>query len=293
MPSAWYVKPVSGDVTHDEVLSEEVLGELSDDAIAGSWRIWQRVRGHRYSIDDVATAREALLERPGARSAIDLGCGIGSVLLMLAYKLPEARVVGVEAQAISFELARRNVARNLPPGDSRVTLIRGDLREVTRTLGERFELVTGTPPYFDPRKSSPSTDSQRTYARIEMRGGIEDYLAAGARVLAPGGRMVVCGDAKRPDRAIAGAAAAGLALVAQRDVVPRDGKDALFAIWTLARADEHDAPMERRPPIVARTAGGARTEDAHALRRFFDLPVNEDEAASPQLRARLGGPRRT
>lgn len=267
-----------------EVIGEEAIGELSDDALAGPWRIWQRVRGHRYSIDDVATAREAVLARPDARSAIDLGCGIGSVALMVAYKLPEARVVGVEAQALSLELARRNVARN--GLEARVSLMHGDLRDVTRALDARFDLVTGTPPYFDPAKSSPSTDSQRTYARIEMRGGIEDYLAAGARVLAPGGRMVVCGDAKRADRAIAGAAAAGLALIAQRDVVPREGKGALFAIWTLAREDEWNATMEMRAPIVARTAEGARTEGAHALRRFFDLPVNEDEAASPRLRER-------
>lgn len=265
-------------------VTEEEIGELSDDAIAGDFRIWQRVRGHRYSIDDVATAREALLARPSAASAIDLGCGIGSVTLMLAYALRDARIVGVEAQAISLELARRNVARNQLEG--RVSLVHGDLREVTRGMDSRFELVTGTPPYFDPRKSSPSTDAQRTYARIEMRGGIEDYLAAGARVLAPGGRMVVCGDARRPERALAGAAAAGLEMVAGREVVPREGKGALFTVWTFARQGEGGGALETRPPIVARTAEGARTEDAHALRRFFDLPVNEDEAPSPRARAR-------
>ena len=63
------------------------LGELTDDAIAGDWRIWQRRRGHRYSLDDVATAATAVRTRPAAESYLDLGCGLGSVLLMVSYKL--------------------------------------------------------------------------------------------------------------------------------------------------------------------------------------------------------------
>lgn len=266
---------------------EPDLGELSDDAIAGAWRVWQRVRGHRYSLDDVATAWEAAHEGRaiGAARALDLGCGIGSVTLMLAHALPEATLVGIEAQAISIELARRNVARNGLA--ERIVLVHGDMREVAPRLDARFDLVSGTPPYFDPAKSSPSTDAQRTHARIEMRGGVETYLAAAARVLAPGGRVVVCGDARRPDRVLSGAAAVELAPIARRDVVPREGKGPLFTIWTLARAGAVAASaIEERAPIVARTAEGARTEQAHALRRFFGLPVNEREAASPPTRER-------
>jgi hypothetical protein len=37
---------------------------------------------------------------------------------------------------------------------------------------------------------------------------------------------------------------------------------------------------------VARDRDGARTADAAALRRFFDLAIDEHEPASPRLRAR-------
>jgi len=245
--------------------------ELTDDAIAGDWRVIQRRRGHRYSLDDMATAWEAARARPHARRYLDLGCGIGSVLLMVGYKLRPERVVGIEAQRVSFELACRNVARNGLDAE----LIEGDLRE--ERLDERFDLITGTPPYFAPGTATPSPDAQRTYARIEMRGGIEDYLAAAARALAPGGAFVACCDAKRPDRALEGAAAAGLAPVRRRDVVPRDGhKGPLFALWTFEREGE----LTVEPPLVARDADGARTEAHHDLRRFFDLPVNRAEPAS-------------
>ncbi|MCB9595678.1 MAG: methyltransferase [Sandaracinaceae bacterium] len=248
------------------------MDELTDDAIAGPWRILQRRRGHRYSLDDVATAFEAVNARPRAARYLDLGCGIGSVLLMVRYKLGPVPVVGVEAQAISLELARQNVARNGVDAE----LVAGDLREVS--LDGAFDLVTGTPPYLPPASASPSTDDQRTYARIEMRGGIEDYVAAAARALAPGGVFVGCCDARRPDRALAGASAAGLVAIRKRDVVPRAGrKGALFTVWTFA----HEGELVEAPPLVARDEDGGRTEMAHALRAFFDLPVNRDEPPSP------------
>ena len=185
--------------------------ELTDDAIAGPWRLFQRRRGHRYSLDDVTTAWVAARARPNAMRYADLGCGIGSVLLMVAYKLPsEAELSAVEAQAMSHDLARRNLERN--GLDARARLVHGDLRDpaLSEKIGGSFDLVTGTPPYFPPDRGSPSTDEQRTYARLEMRGGVEEYLAAAAPLLAPAGRFVVCCDARRPERALEGGRKAGL-----------------------------------------------------------------------------------
>lgn len=257
--------------------------ELTDDAIAGSYRVLQRRRGHRYSIDDVATAWEAARARPSAASHLDLGSGIGSVLLMIAHKLPHARLTAIEAQEISYALLTKNVARNgLAP---RTSLHHGDLRDealLASLDGAPFELVTGTPPYMPKEQGTLPPDSQRAHARMELRGGVEAYLAAASRVLSPGGRFVVCADARTPARAIEGGRAVGLTAVRRRDVVPRAGlKGALFTVWTFARAGEHDGPTEIAAPLVARDEDGARTEAAHALRRFFDLPVNEAEAPSP------------
>ena len=43
---------------------------LTDDAITADFRIWQRRRGHRYSLDDVATAWVAVQARPAARRVL-------------------------------------------------------------------------------------------------------------------------------------------------------------------------------------------------------------------------------
>ncbi|MGD8858828.1 MAG: methyltransferase [Myxococcales bacterium] len=271
--------------------------ELTDDALTGDFRVYQRRRGHRYSLDDTVTAWVAARARPGARRVLDLGCGLGSVLLMLAYKLPRAQLWGLEAQAESFELARRNVARNRV--DGRVRLFRGDLRDDSplsqildeaREAGEpAFELVTGTPPYQPPGQGTVSPDPQRAHARVELRGGVEDYLQAAARAVAPGGLVVVCADARTPERVQEGACEAGLRLLTRQDVVPAaEYRRPLFGVFTLTRlvGDGDDGRQGRAPrhlpDLIARNADGSRGEDVRALRRFFDLPIRDDEAPSPR-----------
>lgn len=255
---------------------------LTDDAITARFRVFQRVRGHRYSLDDVAVAWEAARARPGARRAIDLGTGLGSVLIMLAHALPEAELAAVEAQDVSFALLRRNLARNALT--ERVRVHHGDLREPSAYahLGRDFDLVTGTPPYFPKETVTLPPDSQRAHARVELRGGVESYLAAAARLVAAEGLVVVCADAQRPERVIEGARVAGLSPRTRRDIVPREGKSALVGVWTL---DRSGGPLTQLPDLVARDAAGARTPVQHELRALFGLTI-DDPNASPGVRAR-------
>jgi tRNA1(Val) A37 N6-methylase TrmN6 len=256
------------------------LGELSEDAIAGPFRIVQRVRGHRYSLDDVITAWEAATTQPTALNCLELGTGIGSVLLMLAYKLASAQFVAVEAQRNSFRLATENVARNGLA--ERVRLVHADFRDVAFSDDARFDLITGTPPYVPPGQATPSADAQRAFARQEMRGGVEAYVSVAGPLLAAHGRLVVCADARSPERVEKSAENVGLRIVRRRDVLPRLAKkSALFSVFTLAHRAVAEAATPERLVWAARDAAGARTQDYLAIRAFFDLPQAEGEKASP------------
>ena len=82
--------------------------------LAGDWRILQKRRGHRWSLDDLVTAAFAaeVAGTTATAGILDLGCGIGAVLLLLAWRFPNARLTGVEAQAESLALARRSIEWN-------------------------------------------------------------------------------------------------------------------------------------------------------------------------------------
>lgn len=246
------------------ILRDPVLGPLTDDRLTRDVRVFQRAKGHRFSSDDVVTAFVAYRARPEARRVLDLGTGLGSVLLLLGWKLRDAELCGVEAQAVSYELLERNVARS--GFAERIRIRHGDLRDqvTLANFAGPFDLITGTPPYFPPEAALDAEDEQRAYARIEYRGGVEAYIGAGAPRLAPGGALVLCGDARAGARVEQAGRALGLSLSERVDVVARAGKDPLFAVWTLSRAN---APFSAET-LMLRGPGGEVTADAHALRAF-------------------------
>ncbi|HEY6079454.1 MAG TPA: methyltransferase [Polyangiaceae bacterium] len=258
-------------------LVDPVLGPLTDDLLTRDVRVYQRAKGHRFSSDDVATAYVAYQAAPQARRVLDLGCGLGSVLLQLAWKLPHAELLGVEAQPMSFALLGRNVARS--GFAKRVRIVHADLREpfASSEPGERFELVTGTPPYFPTHAALDAEDEQRARARVEYRGGIEAYVEAGARLLDERGALVLCGDARADQRAQGSGLAAGLVVRERCDVVPRAGRPTLFSVWVLRR--EPGALRSWR--LTLRDAAGEPTPDAAALRQFGGIPAYAPASAAP------------
>src|SRR3954471_971551 len=76
----------------------EVPADESLDAISGHFRIFQLKAGHRFSTDDVLTAWYGSTWAPSATRVLDLGSGIGSVATIVAWRLPGAALVTIEAQ---------------------------------------------------------------------------------------------------------------------------------------------------------------------------------------------------
>jgi tRNA1(Val) A37 N6-methylase TrmN6 len=238
--------------------------------LSGDWRILQRIDGHRWSLDDLVTAWFAVRQmraHPPLHVA-DLGCGIGAVLMLVAWCFPRARGVGIEAQDVSVGLARRSLVWN--GIDGRCEVRAGDLRDATVfPEGPIFDLVTGTPPYLSPGTATESQRIQRGPCHFERRGGIEAYCAAAAPLLAPGGRFVTCAAARQSERVVRGAGAAGLAIVAHVDVVPREGKAPLFSVYAMAAAAEGRPRAER---LVVRDRAGQRTLAFRKLRGEMGMP---------------------
>ena len=240
--------------------------------LTGDWRILQRRRGHRWSLDDLVTAWFAVRHRTAAppRRIADLGCGIGAVLLMLAWRFSDADCVGIEAQPAAVALARRSAAWNGAADRCRVQL--GDLRDAT-VLADAgsFDLVTGTPPYVPLGTGRVPTRPLQAACHLEYRGGIEAYCNSAARLLAAHGRFIVCHAAAQTARAERAAETAGLAVVERIDVIPRSGKPALFAVSAMRPCPY--VPPAVLAPLVVRDERGAWSPDFRALRGQIGMPV--------------------
>ena len=243
------------------------------DYISGYYSIFQFSKGHRFSTDDVLTAWYATQWAPRVERAADLGSGIGSVALVVAWRLPGARIVTVEAQADSVRLARKSVRYNGLEG--RFTIHHGDLRDLTTE--ERFDLVTGSPPYFPPGTAVEAEHPQAVPARIEVRGSVADYAATAARILAAGGIFVFVFPFDQRERAEAALDANALVLLRRRDVVFKEGAPPRISLFAAARAA--DLPPGREtwiePPLIIRSADGQIHPEYRMVRLSFGIPPGD------------------
>jgi hypothetical protein len=163
--------------------------------LTGNWRIFQEVERHRYSTDDLVTSWLACMEarRLGLGNSprmLDIGCGIGSVLLSNAWQLPGATCIGLEAQPDRFKQACRSISYNVgsfPDEQRRVQCFQGDMRQPCDVIADQFpggfSIVTGTPPYFDVKQAVLPGCMESAGCLFELRGGVEVYCEAASRYL--------------------------------------------------------------------------------------------------------------
>jgi tRNA1Val (adenine37-N6)-methyltransferase len=243
-------------------LAAELDEAISIDALTGSWKIAQRVAGHRHSADDVLTAHYAVIAAPDVELVLDLGTGIGSVGLMVLSRLvAAARLVCIEAQPISYRLLQRNIAGNGLA--ARVESHLGDLRDFADP--RRFPLVTGSPPYSPLGTGVLPDDDQKIAARFEVRGDVADYARAAARHLADDGTFVFCFPTPQRERALTAVRDAGLVTTRYRDVIPRATLRPLFTLF----ACRWRGTLDIEEPLVVRHVDGSLTDEMQAVRRGF------------------------
>ena len=247
------------------------------DAISGYFRLFQLCDGHRFSTDDILTAWYGTSWCPTARTALDLGSGIGTVGMICAWRLPGARFVTVEAQGESVALARKSAHYN--GLTERYEIREGDFRdaEILRDI-EKFDLVTGSPPYFQPEAGVKSEHPQKLACRFELRGTIADYCATAAKHLAPGGffACVFPHEAAQLARVEDAAKKSKLVIVRKRPVVFREGDPPLVALFGLMRAE--DLPKWFcgqtwvEPDLIIRTRDGKIHPEYSAVKLAIGFP---------------------
>jgi tRNA1(Val) A37 N6-methylase TrmN6 len=247
------------------------------DAISGHFRLFQLREGHRFSTDDILTAWYGTSWCPTARTVLDLGSGIGTVGMICAWRLPGAKLVTVEAQTESVALARKSVRYN-GVGD-RYEIRHGDFREkgIIRA-DEKFDLITGSPPYFPLGAGVESEHPQKLACRFELRGTVADYCSTAARHLAAGG-FFACVFPHEPAqlaRVEAGAHKAGLIIVRKRPVVFREGDPALVGLFGLMRAEDLPEWMRSQtwtePDLIIRTRDGKIHPEYSAVKLAIGFP---------------------
>ena len=220
--------------------AEAAAGEdlTRDGFLGGRLWLWQPRRGYRAATDAVFLAA-FVPARPGER-VLDLGCGVGTTAFCLARRVGGLELHGLELQPEYAALARRNALEN----GVALAVHEGDVANPPPMLAPgSFDQVFANPPFHHPG-TAPAADAGRDRANREGAARLADWVAAGVRLLAPGGTLTMI---HRHDRLREVMAALGPGLGAELlPLAPRTGRPAKRVLARIRAG----SGVETRPPFV-------------------------------------------
>lgn len=178
-----------------EPMTTQAMEEKTLDIILdGRLRFLQNKRGYRFNVDSILLSHFVSLRQRS--SAIDLGCGNGVILIILAKRFPRVKCAGLEIQEKLAELARKNAELN--DLDKRVEIFSGDARNIKNIFPARsFDAVIFNPPYRKLNSGKINPLQEKAIARHEINGSLKDFLTSARHLLKPGGRVFTIYPAKR------------------------------------------------------------------------------------------------
>ncbi len=227
-----------------------------DRLLDGRVALRQSAGGYRAAIDPVLLAAAI---PASTRNALELGCGAGAASLCALARLPDLRVLGIERDARTADLARFNAEANGMAARFAVEI--GCVRGFAET---GFDLVFANPPYLPGTRAQASPRADRARANVEGEAALADWIAAALRAAAPRGYVLFVQRADRLDDLVAG-------------LRTRAGEIVLFPLWPkagapakriLVRARKGVAtPLRLAAGLVLHEADGSYTDAADAVLR--------------------------
>ncbi len=226
--------------------------ELTDDSVLdGRIRLRQARGGYRAGLD-AALLAAACDASAGAR-VLDVGCGVGGVLLAAAFRRPETRFTGLERDDVARGLASENIDAN--GLGERVDALAGDVAQPFSRLGVApFDAVLANPPFFDDEAAlrGPAEAKRGAWIALEGLAAWTGFLTKAVR---EGGTITVIHRADRLADLLAGLAPkAGSFQI--RGVHPFADAPAKRVLVRAIKTGK--APLRLLPPLILHDRDGGK-----------------------------------
>lgn len=119
---------------------------------------------------------------------LDVGTGTGLIAIMMAQRVPEAKVTGIEIDPAAASQALQNVT--ISPFGSRISIVCQSLQEHAIQAGEAvYDAIVCNPPFFNQSLTCP--ERLRTQARHTVSLTYSTLLQLSKRMLRPNGMLSV------------------------------------------------------------------------------------------------------
>ncbi|NCB28211.1 MAG: methyltransferase domain-containing protein [Clostridia bacterium] len=193
---------------------------------------------------------------PRRARVLDLGCGAGTLALLVLGKSREATACALDFDPAACAQTAENIALNAL--EARMTVVQADARDARSVLrAGSFDAVVCNPPYFDP--AAGKAHSALPHARQARADTLASLCAAAAYALRQRGRFALVYRPERLATLFAALAQAGLTVKRLRFVQQTAGH-APSAVLVEAMKDGREGLLVL-PPLLVRDADGAYTAD--------------------------------
>ena len=153
-----------------------------DNILKGKISVIQLKHGFRFGFDTVFLAAfvNNFLQDYRKKDAIlaDVGSGVGTISLIIAYKNEKIRLTAIENNHQYFELAKENIINN--NFQKQIKLLNNDVFNINKDLFNTFDIVVSNPPFYKEYKNR-SQNKLENYAKIIIN--IEQWIDSAVKLL--------------------------------------------------------------------------------------------------------------
>lgn len=196
------------------------VDESLEDLQYGGLKIIQKTSGYRFTTDAVLLAN--FVHGAKGKKIVEIGTGSGVIAILVTAKQQPESLVGIEIQSDVAEMARRSVEMN--GLQDKITILTGDVKEVSRRLGEGFDMVVSNPPYRKVGSGQAQTKDTLCISRHEVALTLEELFESAKRLLKFGGSLFVVHQSERWAEACVLGAKFGLEAKELQPICSRQGQ---------------------------------------------------------------------
>ncbi len=156
--------------------------------LGGHIKLHQPLKGYRFGIDAVMLAA-AVTAQPG-QSILDVGSGVGAVLLCIGSRVQGCQLTGLEIQPELVELASKNIQIN--GLDEQASVVHGAIQNSPESLKPNsFDHVVTNPPYMADESSEVSPITAKAIAHHGSDVSLEEWIRFCTKMLKPKGTLTL------------------------------------------------------------------------------------------------------
>ena len=161
--------------------------ENSQDAfLGGRLRLMQPYNGFRSGVDSVLLA--ASIDAKPGNIVLDLGSGVGTVLLCLMTRVSKLQGFGIEIQEESYSLALKNAEIN----KLEAKFFLGDFKANSKDINQKqFDHIFFNPPYYKEQAYKKSNNNNKNISNMEKENVLEGMLKFSLKRCKPFGQITL------------------------------------------------------------------------------------------------------